>query len=40
MDGLFADALGLQERQEMLAEGYRIMARRKAFRMRSGEPEE
>jgi Protein of unknown function, DUF488 len=40
MDGLFAAALTPDDRRHMLAEAYRSMARRKAFRLRSGESEE
>jgi uncharacterized protein (DUF488 family) len=39
MDGLFAAALTPEDRQQMLTEAYRIMARRKAFRLRAGEEE-
>ena len=34
MDGLFAAALSPEDRQQMLAEAYALMARRKAFRLR------
>jgi uncharacterized protein (DUF488 family) len=40
MEGLFAAALTATDRQEMLAQAYRIMGRRKAFRLRPGEQEE
>jgi uncharacterized protein (DUF488 family) len=34
LDGLFAASVSAEERQEMLAEAYRLQARRKAFRFR------
>ena len=34
MDGLFAAAISEEERKEMLAEAYRIQARKKGFRLR------
>lgn len=37
LDGLFAAALTEQERRELLADAYRVQARRKAFRLRPGE---
>jgi hypothetical protein len=40
MDGLFAAALTADDRREMLAEAYRIMGRRKAYRLPQGEQEE
>jgi uncharacterized protein (DUF488 family) len=39
-DGLFAAALGGEERAELLAEAYRRMSRRKAFRLRPENPPE
>ena len=35
LDGLFAPMIGEEERAEMLAQAYRIQARRKAFRLQS-----
>jgi uncharacterized protein (DUF488 family) len=35
LDGLYAQAIGEEERQVLLAEAYRIQARRKAFRLRA-----
>ena len=37
LDGLFAASISTDERREMLAEAYRAMARKKAFRLRSDE---
>lgn len=37
LDGLFAATLSADERGQLLAEAYRAMARRKAFRLRVGE---
>jgi uncharacterized protein (DUF488 family) len=34
LDGLFADMVSVEERQALLGEAYRVMARRKAFRWR------
>jgi uncharacterized protein (DUF488 family) len=40
LDGLFADMISPEERREMLANAYRLQARRKAFRRRSDGQEE
>jgi uncharacterized protein (DUF488 family) len=37
LDGLFAAQVTAEERRRLLAEAYRVMARRKAFRRRPGE---
>jgi len=39
VDGLFAATLSRDERQHILAEAYRQMARRKAYRMPSTAPD-
>jgi uncharacterized protein (DUF488 family) len=38
LDGLFAATLDAEERRALLAEAYRVMSRRKAFRLRPGGP--
>ncbi len=40
LDGLFAPALTADERRELLAEAYRVMSRRKAFRQRPDDSQE
>jgi uncharacterized protein (DUF488 family) len=37
LDGLFAATLSAEDRQRLLAEAYRVQARRKAFRLRPGD---
>ena len=39
LDGLFADQVGEEERRSMLAEAYRLMARKKAFQRPEEEEE-
>jgi uncharacterized protein (DUF488 family) len=38
LDGLFAETISAEERRKLLAEAYRITARRRAFRLRPGGP--
>jgi uncharacterized protein (DUF488 family) len=40
LDGLFAEVITPEERRELLAKAYRLQAKRKAFRRRTGEQEE
>jgi uncharacterized protein (DUF488 family) len=39
LDGLFAETVTEEDRQRLLAEAYRVQARRKAFRLRMDDPE-
>jgi uncharacterized protein (DUF488 family) len=39
LDGLFAETVTEQDRQRLLAEAYRVQARRKGFRLRAEEPD-